>query len=262
MVPPRASARGRDGHSVTRRNKEGSFVLGKFRVFCLLGLILAAALAIASCGGTGQQQGDGGSGSAQQGEKPRDGDMQGMDHGETSGMGEVTGGTRGISSEDLAAMSREMVMPNGEYSDAAFVDAMVPHHEGAVEMAEVGLENAEHEEIRRLSRDIVDSQRAEIEMLDRIREGLDGPAMEMAEEDMRVMGMMEDPRQLANEEPFDRAFIDNMIPHHRSAIAMAEVALQQSENAEIRRIAEDIVNAQEREISQMRQWREQWYPEG
>jgi len=155
-----------------------------------------------------------------------------------------------------------MVMPNGEYSDAAFVDAMVPHHEGAVEMAQVGLENAEHEEIRQLSQNIIDSQQAEIEMFGRIREGLDGPMMAMSEEDMSTMGMVEDPRQLANEEPFDRAFIDNMIPHHESAIAMAEVALQESENPEIREIAQDIVDAQEREIAQMREWREEWYPQG
>ncbi len=228
------------------------FRFGQVEVFWLLGLLLAAALMVASCGGSGagQQQGDGGSESAQQEEEePQGGDMQGMDHG-------------GTSSGDAAAMSREMVMPNGEYSDAAFVDAMIPHHEGAVEMAEVGLENAEHEEIRQLSQDIIDSQRAEIEMLGQIREGLDGPTMEMSEEDMSMMGMMEDPQQLANEDPFDRAFIDNMIPHHESAIAMAEVALEESDNPEIRRIAEDIVSAQEREIEQMRQWRQEWYPEG
>ncbi len=241
-----------DGWPVTLRNKEGVSVLGKLKSLWPLGFLLTAALMVASCGGSGagqQQQGDGGSGSAHQEEEPQGGDMQGMDHGE-------------MGSGDAAAMSREMVMPNGEYSDAAFVDAMIPHHEGAVEMAEVGLENAEHQEIRQLSQNIIDSQRAEIEMLGQIREGLDGPTMEMSEEDMSMMGMMGDPQQLANEDPFDRAFIDNMIPHHESAIVMAEVALEESDNPEIRRIAEDIVSAQEREIEQMRQWRQEWYPEG
>jgi uncharacterized protein (DUF305 family) len=71
-----------------------------------------------------------------------------------------------------------------------------------------------------------------------------------------------DAGELANQRPFDRAFIDAMIPHHESAIAMANVALQESEDPEILRIAEDIVNAQELEISQMRAWRGEWYPEG
>lgn len=227
--------------------------LSKHEKLGLSALLIAVALTLASCGGAGGGQQDG-----------SDEDMQGMDHGDTTTVEETTGGMAGMDmgSEDMAAASREMVMPNGEYSDAAFVDAMVPHHEGAVEMAQVGLENAEHEEIRQLSRNIIDSQRAEIEMFGRIREGIDGPTMEMSEEDMAMMGMMEDPRQLANEEPFDRAFIDNMMPHHESAIAMAEVALQESENPEIREIAQDIVDAQEREIAQMREWRQDWYPQG
>jgi uncharacterized protein (DUF305 family) len=85
--------------------------------------------------------------------------------------------------------------------------------------------------------------------------------MNISGEDMAMMGMMDDPRQLADEVPFDRAFIDHMIPHHQSAIAMAEVALHKSNNTRIRSLAGDIVSAQEREIGQMLQWRKEWYPE-
>jgi uncharacterized protein (DUF305 family) len=53
-----------------------------------------------------------------------------------------------------------------------------------------------------------------------------------------------------------------MIPHHQSAIEMANVALEESENPQIRQIAEDIVSAQVHEISQLQRWRQQWYPEG
>jgi uncharacterized protein (DUF305 family) len=237
--------------------------LNKFRSLGLPGLLLAVALFLVACGGSGAgQQGEGNSSEGQQ-EESQGGDMQGMDHGEMSGIGETTGGMQGMGSGDMTEMSREMVMPNGEYSDAAFVDSMVPHHEGAVEMAEVGLENAEHEEIRQLSRDITESQQAEIETFGQIRDGLDGATTEeMSEEEMNEMMGMMDPQELAQQRPFDRAFIDAMTPHHESAIAMAEVALQESENPEIRRIAEDIVSAQEREIEQMRRWRQEWYPEG
>lgn len=225
----------------------------------LSGLLLAGALVFASCAGGGGsvQQEDGGSSGDAQEESSQGGDMQGMDHGEMSGMG----GTEG-SSTDMEEMARQMVAPNGEYSDAAFVDAMVPHHEGAVEMAEVALENAEHEEIRTLSQDIVDAQRAEIELFGKIREELGGEAMmEMSEEEMEgMMGNM-DAGELAQQRPFDKAFIDAMIPHHESAIAMANVALQESEDPEILRIAGEIVDAQEAEIEQMKLWRAEWYPE-
>ncbi len=53
-----------------------------------------------------------------------------------------------------------------------------------------------------------------------------------------------------------------MIPHHRSAIEMASVALQETDNARIKEIAWAIVDAQKREIAQMQRWREEWYPQG
>ncbi len=226
----------------------------------LAGLLLTLALVLASCAGaggsgSGQQEEGNSSGGAQ--EESQDGGMQGMDHGEMSGMEGMDSG-----SMDSGEMARQMVMPNGEYSDAAFVDAMVPHHEGAVEMAQVALENAEHEEIRTLAQDIISGQQAEIEMFVRIREGLEGSPMEgMSEEEMnQMMGMM-DAQDLAGQRPFDRACLDAMIPHHESAIEMANVALEESEDPEIREIAQGIVDAQEAEIAQMEQWRAEWYPE-
>jgi uncharacterized protein (DUF305 family) len=158
-----------------------------------------------------------------------------------------------------------MVTENGKYSDKAFIDAMVPHHQGAIVMARVALENAEHEEIRDLSRNIVSTQQAEIGELKAIKKeefGTSNVSMEMSSEQMRGMGMMMDPQSLAEENPFDRAFIDAMIPHHRSAIEMAKVANQESENPRIRDLAQNIMSAQKAEIEQMRRWQEQWYQEG
>lgn len=79
---------------------------------------------------------------------------------------------------------------------------------------------------------------------------------------MGGMSMSEDPRALAEARPFDKAFIDAMTPHHESTIEMANVALEESEDPEVRGIAENIVSGQERELSRMRQWREEWYPQG
>jgi uncharacterized protein (DUF305 family) len=238
------------------------------KIFGKLGwpvFVIAAALLLVSCGG-------GGAGSSQQGENggSRGGDdsgMQGMDHGQMQGEG--GGGMAGMEGMDHGSMgtedmARQMVMENGKYSDRAFIDAMVPHHQGAVEMAEVALENAEHQQIRDLSEDIVSAQEAEIEELKSIKKeqyGTSEVPMEMSAQEMQMMGMT-DPQELANKEPFDKAFIDAMIPHHQSAIEMANVALEESKNPQIRQIAEDIVSAQMREISQLQRWRQQWYPEG
>jgi uncharacterized protein (DUF305 family) len=164
-----------------------------------------------------------------------------------------------------SGMARQMLMEDGKYSDERFIDAMVPHHRGAIDMAEVALENAEHQEIIELSRNIISSQQAEIEELKFIKQeefGTSDVPMEMSQQQMRGMGVMVDPQQLANREPFDRAFIDAMIPHHQSAIEMAVVAHEKSTIPEIRELAENIASAQQKEIEQMEQWREDWYPEG
>jgi uncharacterized protein (DUF305 family) len=222
----------------------------------LLTLLLAVAFILAACGGAGGGQQGSGSDSEQESAEKSGGGMAGMDHGQ---MGH---GSMGMGS---SGMARQMVMENGRYSDKAFIDAMVPHHQGAIAMAEVALENGEHEEIKQLSRNIISSQQAEIAELKAIKKeefGTSNVPMEMSQEQRRGMGMMMDPQELANKEPFDRAFIDAMIPHHESAIEMAQVALDKSKNPKIKELAENIISAQQREIEQMTRWRQQWYPEG
>jgi uncharacterized protein (DUF305 family)/predicted small secreted protein len=215
-------------------------------------LLLAVAFLLAACGSAGGGQGSGTAGHGDHGKANESGRM---DH---SNMGH---GSMGMGS---GAMARQMVVENGRYSDKAFIDAMVPHHQGAVEMAEVALQNAEHEEIKQLSRNIISTQQAEIEELKAIKQqefGTSRVPMEMSAHEMQMMGMT-DPDALANKNPFDMAFIDAMIPHHQSAIVMAQVALEESDNPEIKELAENIVSAQQREIEQMLQWRQAWYPEG
>ena len=220
----------------------------------LAGLLLAVALTAAACGGAGGGAGKmdhGGMGKDGGGEGEKNTVMEGTEH---SKMDSGSGG-----------MASGMLMENGRYSDERFIDAMVPHHRGAVEMAEVALENAEHEEIKQNSKEIVSAQEAEIEELKGIKQeefGTSRVPMDVERGQMEEMGMTADPRSLADEEPFDKAFIGAMIPHHRSAIQMANVALDKSDNPRIEELAGEIVEAQEREISQMQTWRNERYLEG
>src|SRR5919107_5421632 len=110
-----------------------------------LALVLLASACRDSGSGQDMQSMDHGGGSqGRQAEEKTDERMAGMDH---SNMGHGS-----MSSDDMA---RQMVMEDGKDSDEAFIDAMVPHHQGAVEMAKMALKYAEHEEIMELSRNIV-----------------------------------------------------------------------------------------------------------
>ena len=64
----------------------------------------------------------------------------------------------------------------------------------------------------------------------------------------------------AAEAPFDLQFLDTMIMHHEAALQMAEPAAAQAEHDEIKVLARNILSSQDKEIKQMKAWREKWFP--
>ncbi len=53
----------------------------------------------------------------------------------------------------------------GDAFDKAFLEMMIPHHQGAIDMAELVLEHAAHEELKDMARAIISAQQAEIDMM-------------------------------------------------------------------------------------------------
>ena len=58
----------------------------------------------------------------------------------------------------------------------------------------------------------------------------------------------------ASGQTIDQAYVAKMIAHHEGAVAMAEVALRDSRDPEIRRMAQSVVDAQTREIAELKAW--------
>lgn len=140
--------------------------------------------------------------------------------------------------------------------DRHFIENMVPHHQDAVDMSNIALTKAEHPEIKQLAANIKSSQSKEIiEMRQWYKEwyGTDVPP------NSGMMGNVTDLNRLENAKPFDKEFIEQMVPHHQMAIMMARMVLYHSNNPEIRGLAESIIKSQSAEIEEMRTWYKKWY---
>ena len=78
--------------------------------------------------------------------------------------------------------------------------------------------------------------------------------------DHSMMSMAEMSEQLENlsGDDFDKAFIEMMIAHHQGAIDMAELSPDRAKHDEVKKLSEDIISAQQKEIADMKQWQEDW----
>jgi len=167
---------------------------------------------------------------------------------------------------DPSGMGGEGTATEGMSFDQMFIAGMVPHHQSAIDMAEMARTRAEHKEIGQLASDIISAQQREIgqmrtwykqwygtDQIPQMDEQMMGEMMPGTD-----MGGME-ATDLSKAKPFDKAFIDAMIPHHQSAVMMAQHALKQAKRPEIKQLAQEIIASQEQEITQMKQWRTAWY---
>jgi len=174
------------------------------------------------------------------------GGMGGMDHG---GM-------------DHSAMKSSPNAASAPY-DLQFIDTMSAHHQGAVDMALPAKTKARHQELKDFAAKIDSDQQREIAQMKEWRsQWYTGKPEAM---NMEMPGMMDSMRGMDMKEmnsatgnSFDLMFIDMMTPHHEGAVVMAREALTKAEHPEIKTLAQQIITAQEREIAQMKKWKEAW----
>lgn len=163
--------------------------------------------------------------------------------------------------------------------DQFFIEMMIPHHQDAVEMANLALTRAKRPEIKKLAEAIKRDQTREIQQMRgwyKAWYGKDvpqvpmgtgmmgnrqrmGTGMGMGQGMMTQNGMMHtDLVALKNASDFDKEFVRQMIPHHQMAVHMAQMVLNQKTRPEIRTLAQSIIQSQTAEIKQMQQWQQAW----
>ena len=143
-------------------------------------------------------------------------------------------------------------------ADVMFVQMMIPHHEQAIEMADLVLDTPGIDPaVVTLATEIKAAQGPEIERMEQWLDewgmssmpgghaghgGLDGM---LSEEELQRLADAEG-------EEATRLFLEGMIEHHEGAIDMAEDVIDDGENAAVRELADTIIVTQQAEIDLMR----------
>jgi uncharacterized protein (DUF305 family) len=196
------------------------------RLVAAIGVVAAGALMLSACGGDS----DGASG---------------MDHG-------------GSKSPAAATATAADKAGDADEADVTFAQMMIPHHEQAVEMAQLADGRASDAEIKDLAAKIEKAQDPEIKTMtgwlkswgkptatgDMPGMGMGGDGM-MSDKDMKELKAMQG-------KEFDKMFAQMMIDHHNGAITMAKTEQKSGQNPDAKKMADAIVTGQSAEVKQLK----------
>ncbi|WP_252975521.1 DUF305 domain-containing protein [Janibacter melonis] len=173
-----------------------------------------------------------------------DGSMPGMNHGSES----MSSSTAGSAS-------------SGQEGDVMFAQMMIPHHQQAVEMADLALDDSSgaSAKVQALAKDIKAAQGPEIKTM---QGWLEQWGAEPASEGMERGGMDHGDGMMSESEmtdlesatgaKFDQMWLTMMIKHHQGAVTMAKDVQSTTSNNEVKTMAADIIKAQNSEITTMK----------
>ena len=145
-------------------------------------------------------------------------------------------------------------------ADIEFAQGMIAHHEQAIEMAEIALDPTvgASPEVIDLATRIKGAQDPEVELMTAWLTAAGEPvAMDMSDgHDMSSMdGMMTaeqmDAMAALTGEEFDQMWLEMMIAHHEGAITQSETVKAEGSNVEVLALADQIITAQQAEITEM-----------
>ncbi|MFD9241418.1 DUF305 domain-containing protein [Streptomyces sp. NPDC059556] len=213
-----------------------SFTRRTARKIALVGAATATGLLLSACG--------------------TDDGTSGTDHGAASA---APSGSPSASASGSGSGSSDAPGPFND-ADVMFAQMMIPHHEQALEMAELAEGRAEDPEIRKLVTAIERAQDPEIQKMKAWLKvwgrpesaghgagggGGHGMAGMMSEQDMKDLAA-------AKGKAFDRTFAELMIAHHDGAVDMAKDEQKNGENPTAKALADDVVRTQSDEVAALK----------
>jgi uncharacterized protein (DUF305 family) len=165
-------------------------------------------------------------------------------------------------------------------ADITFAQAMIPHHAQAVSMSKLAAQQASSPQVKDLAARIEAAQQPEIDQMSGFLRAWNAPVPDTNDSSMGAMsgmnhgdtsqhnmpgmdqgagggmpGMMsqQQMQQLsqAHGAAFDTMFLQMMIGHHQGAVTMSKTELAEGENPDAKTLAQNIIDAQQREITEM-----------
>jgi len=141
-------------------------------------------------------------------------------------------------------------------TDVAFIQGMTPHHQGAIVMTDLAADRAENPKVKALAKRISAAQDPEIALMKQMAqtwgvELSDGMSMSAGGGPMTMMDMSA--LESKSGPAFDKAFLEEMIPHHENALPSSRTEIEQGANPEAKALAQNIIDSQTAEIAEMKQ---------
>lgn len=168
-----------------------------------------------------------------------------------------------MSSMTMMMKGMEGMTMSGDF-DQDFANMMIMHHQGAIDMSEVALAKGMDAQVKTMAQKIITAQKAEIDQFRQILAayqapaksghtagGHDGSHNEMSVAMTTMMTEMKNMQMTGN---VDKDYIMMMIPHHQSAITMAQNEISHGNHFELKKMAQKIMSDQQKEIAELKGW--------
>jgi uncharacterized protein (DUF305 family) len=141
-------------------------------------------------------------------------------------------------------------------SEFDYLAKMIPHHDEAIETANILLRVSGRQEMRDFAVTIIETQTAEVVQM---KAWLAAwyPGRDTA---VRYEPMMRELTALSGD-ALDQMFLEDMIPHHMMAVMMSQqlINARLAVHAEVNPFAANIRDTQHREIQMMAAWLREWF---
>jgi uncharacterized protein (DUF305 family) len=170
-------------------------------------------------------------------------------------MGDMQMGSTGKS---MGALEKA----TGRTFDIYWMSQMIAHHNIAVDMANFVLKNGKGAKVKQAAQSIVQTQSLEVKLMTVWLKSWystkpDAAQMKLMLVDMQPMVDASQGKMAGHDMPMgdpDKNFLENMIPHHQSAVDMAKLALKKAARPELKKFAQGVIDVQSKEITQYKTW--------